>query len=52
MVRAKVGKGLISASQKDWARAGRELGWIEQDEGGLGDWEGKVRFLVLLFYRN
>nr|KIR47016.1 COP9 signalosome complex subunit 1 [Cryptococcus bacillisporus CA1280] len=41
MVRAKVGKGLISAGQKDWARAGRELGWIEEDEGGLGDWEGK-----------
>ncbi|OWZ44948.1 COP9 signalosome complex subunit 1 [Cryptococcus neoformans c45] len=42
MARAKVGKGLISASQKDWARAGRELGWIEEDEGGLGDWEGKA----------
>ncbi|WVQ75266.1 hypothetical protein IAR50_004879 [Cryptococcus sp. DSM 104548] len=40
--RIRVGRGLLALSQKEWARAGRELNYVDEEAGGLGDWEGKA----------
>ncbi|TYJ56871.1 hypothetical protein B9479_002482 [Cryptococcus floricola] len=40
--RIRVGRGLLALSQKEWARAGREMNYIDEEAGGLGDWEGKA----------
>ncbi|WVQ79475.1 hypothetical protein IAT38_001574 [Cryptococcus sp. DSM 104549] len=42
MARVRVGRALLALSHKEWERAGRELLQVEEEEEGLGDWEGKA----------
>ncbi|KAK8849405.1 hypothetical protein IAR55_004737 [Kwoniella newhampshirensis] len=42
MVKIRVARGLVCLGNGDWSRAGSEFGAIEEEESGLGDWEGKA----------
>ncbi|WWD20026.1 hypothetical protein CI109_104499 [Kwoniella shandongensis] len=42
MVKIRVARGLVALGHRDWTKAGKESGAIEEEEGGLGDWEGKA----------
>jgi hypothetical protein len=44
-VKIRVAKGLMALSQKDYERAGRELGEVGE-EGGLESWEGQVSEMI------
>ncbi|WWC73396.1 uncharacterized protein I206_107363 [Kwoniella pini CBS 10737] len=42
MVRIRVAKGLVALYNKEWSKAATELSAIGEEEGGLGDFEGKA----------
>lgn len=40
-MKIRVAKGLVALHNKEWEKAGRELGEVGE-EGGLGEWEGEA----------